>query len=693
MRRIIVLVLAMLFLAGCAESVMPAPTKVAYPAKIAYAVTPTPSTTSSATATRTATATRPPTRAVTRRPSPTAIRAATATPNVTPRRELVPEKLTTLTTKLYPYLQQAINPTPVGAGLAPPFITSIVQAGTLLSMNWNPVPDAVQYQILMNTTPSTVGATELGWTTATHWIGPLNTGALSELIRINPGFESGDFTGWNPWLYPEHISISSTYKHSGTYSCRLNIPAGVFLETGILVESEQFSVIAANTYAASLYAKVLTGDADTLLVVEIRWRDSSNVQISASTVGSIANTADWTLLSLNATAPAGAAIASVYAQAFSSSEAVALDAYVDDFSLIGQPAIRDTTLLYAVRALDAQGNISAPSTWLVATQSPSALGTPSGDHTMLDPVRKGVVTSNFVAGTAGASITPDGIDGKLLSGAPPFGDASDGDLSTTGNVTLTKDKNYGTLTVNAGHTVNAAGFVIRAQAIVVAATGVIACDGSPGGNGALNTGGPATGGAGGGVPYSSAFPEIAIPGGGGAGGDAVNGNGTTTNGNNAGAAEILNLTKRPMTWRSGGGGGGGGARGNPGCTGGAAGVAGLAGAAGGSGGNGVDGDGQTGAMSGGGGGGGGGILRVYAKSIDNAGSIQAKGGAGGNGASGLGPNKGGNGGGGGGGVVILYYRTTTGSGVGTLSATGGAAGTGGNGGAAGSDGVTASYQI
>lgn len=101
----------------------------------------------------------------------------------------------------------------------------------------------------------------------------------------------------------------------------------------------------------------------------------------------------------------------------------------------------------------------------------------------------------------------------------------------------------------------------------------------------------------------------------------------------------------------------------------------IEGGTGGRGGSSGAGDGAVWGAGGGGGGSGGGLIGIWARFIDNEGSIRAAGGAGGNGGLTDATNHGGaggGGGGGGGGFVFLVYDTLTGAG--TITAPGGAGG-------------------
>lgn len=289
-----------------------------------------------------------------------------------------------------------------------------------------------------------------------------------------------------------------------------------------------------------------------------------------------------------------------------------------------------------------------------------------------------------------------GLDADLLDGSSSaafslaththdnrFGDGSDGDVTISGDTTLTNDMNYRNLTIDGGVTLRTAGYSVRVSGTLVN-NGTISVAGGNGGNGSTGIG---AGGAGGVQAYPGHRYTLGMATAGGDG-EGTSGTGTANGtGGTAGASE-LTVTYAPRILRAGGGGGGGGAHGvadsavknsaGP-----------LAGARGGAGGAATG----AGASSrrGAGGGAGGGVIEIWAYTINNAGTITANGGDGGNGVTST--EASGNGGGGGGGCIQIFYHAVTGSGLGTRTVAGGAAGTGGNGGAAGSSGTSAATQM
>ena len=270
---------------------------------------------------------------------------------------------------------------------------------------------------------------------------------------------------------------------------------------------------------------------------------------------------------------------------------------------------------------------------------------------------------------------------------------------------LTRDLFASTMTVDAGVTINSAGFRVFVQGLLTnngtirqnganganATTGGAGGGGNGPGNGVLS-GGVAGGGGGnatgngqiGNVPASSPLGGAtatntgpAAPGNGGNGGTLQGGagGGGTAGGGNGGTAQgltIAAMTTAPHFYTlfqaqqgrngnntqlnagSAGGGGGGGAVANQG--------------------------------NGGGGGGAAGVIAICARFIAGSGSFEAKGGKGGNGSVGTGGGGAGGGGGGAGGILTVFTESkfpltvseSVAGGLGGNAA--GAAGTGGNGG-------------
>ena len=287
--------------------------------------------------------------------------------------------------------------------------------------------------------------------------------------------------------------------------------------------------------------------------------------------------------------------------------------------------------------------------------------------------------TNVAVGSDGQVVVADSTQsagvkwGDLLSAA--YGDGSDGDVTISGNTSLSRDMFYNSLTVNSAVTLNANGYRVFVKGTCTV-NGTISNDGAAGsgstggavaGAGSLGGVSGGTGGNGGTTTGSNGGGGFnTIAGQGGAGGSGASGAGGTA-GSVTTPAATFGALRHVAAVLSGGY------------------ISARNGAANptqGSGGGGGGGDGTAG----GGGGGGGGVLAVLARTITvgASGVIQANGGAGANAAAG---NRGGGGGGGGGLVWLVYDRLTN---SGTIQAAGGAKGTKtgtGTDGTAGSAGV------
>jgi hypothetical protein len=308
--------------------------------------------------------------------------------------------------------------------------------------------------------------------------------------------------------------------------------------------------------------------------------------------------------------------------------------------------------------------------------------------------RIGGVTTRLPQGTNGQSLQ---MVGTTLAYASPvyqdFGDASDGNLTVSGALTLTQNTFYDTLTVNAGAAITLSGSYLFCKHLDLsnAPAGSVKWNGNNGGTSAgagagaagaalaatwLGGGNAGTaGGAGGtGAGAQAGAPGAQNPGNGGAGGQGSAG-GTGNAGANAGGAlragaATSNFSKfsrfQQEFFRA---------------------AAQVQGGAGGAGGGSGGGDGANSGRGGGGGGAGSGVIAIFAQKITTTGStaaaaIQAMGGNGGSGGPTPTGNVGGGGGagGGGGGYIFIVYGEKVGASVsGLVSAIGGTGGAGSNG--------------
>lgn len=274
-------------------------------------------------------------------------------------------------------------------------------------------------------------------------------------------------------------------------------------------------------------------------------------------------------------------------------------------------------------------------------------------------------------------------------GVGHFGDGSDGNVTiAAGTTTLSRDMYYADLTVPNAAVLETAGFrVFVSGTLTVRGTGRIrhnGADASGGTAGSAAVSGSLGGGGSGATGVSNAAGQAGAAGStvttslGGDGGDGGTAGGPGTGGaggTSTDPAAILGGWRHLLAARGRADGG--------------AGTQWTGGAGGGSGGT------EDGTGTSGGGGGGGGVMSIWARVLDNGGTIQATGGDGGNAAVGTSTTIGG-GGGGGGGVIFLVYREAVGGTIGTVSAAGGAGGSGhalATDGADGADGLVLSFVV
>lgn len=286
-----------------------------------------------------------------------------------------------------------------------------------------------------------------------------------------------------------------------------------------------------------------------------------------------------------------------------------------------------------------------------------------------------------------------------------FGDGSDGDVTISGSVTLTRSVYYNNLTVENGGNLNVAGYKVYVKnKLTIDAGGKIQRNGNNGSNGGT-TGTAGTGG--------SVLTGVDL------GGAAAGGNGTAGSTTNASQPAGLASANPAMGGQSGNGGAGGNGTGG---NGGAARtssvpfyrpvrqitdhlIAGNSLIAGGQSGPGGAGGGGSTSLSGAGGGGGGtggGVVAIFAHILANSGDIEAKGGNGGDGGNANNANTGGGGGGGAGGGGLIWIIADVIESLGTISVAAGSGGNAGNGngsgtagtnGAAGADGRSLVYEF
>ena len=135
-----------------------------------------------------------------------------------------------------------------------------------------------------------------------------NTYTINTNLSINPSFEA-NLTGWNIANSPTSIGITTEQSYSGTSSIKVTQGTAswfIFTPAG----TSGVPVTAGSIYSLSAYVRSSTASED--FQVFIRWYNSSGTLITDSTGSTGASsTTIWTRLSVSATAPVGAAYASL----------------------------------------------------------------------------------------------------------------------------------------------------------------------------------------------------------------------------------------------------------------------------------------------------------------------------------------------------------------------------------------------
>lgn len=294
-------------------------------------------------------------------------------------------------------------------------------------------------------------------------------------------------------------------------------------------------------------------------------------------------------------------------------------------------------------------------------------------------------TGQALVATGASAATWQTISTSTLSAmnvANIFGNGADGSVTIAANTTLSADMYYNTLTVNAGVTLNTAGYAVYVKGACVI-NGTLASNGSNGGNASAGVAGTAgagaasgslgggangaagkTGNVAGGVGGNVIYAVGSAGGTGGSGSLAGGAAGTATvPPANAGGLGIITKATNPFTrclalngCQLNGGSGGGSGGGN-----------------------------ASASAATGGGGGGGGVVLLVAKTLSGSGALQAIGGNGGSSYNNTNVT-GGSGGGGGGLIVVISTTDITSTSI-TRSVAGGSGSAGFNTGTTGATGT------
>jgi hypothetical protein len=146
----------------------------------------------------------------------------------------------------------------------------------------------------------------------------------SNLITSNPGFESGNFTGWTAGA---GLAVSSSVKRSGSYSA--SAPDGVSAD----LTSARYSATAGHLYLVRLY-RYLGGILVTVgAVINFYDHASAGSLIESRTLSGPANALNWNRLQDVVIAPAGALSFEIVISFDTTTPGSSALAYVDDVAV------------------------------------------------------------------------------------------------------------------------------------------------------------------------------------------------------------------------------------------------------------------------------------------------------------------------------------------------------------------------
>jgi microcystin-dependent protein len=270
------------------------------------------------------------------------------------------------------------------------------QVGEIIYAQWYPVPRAATYEIWRNSTAAFSGAVkviDVGLATAISF--PCNVARNSQVNTINPGFESGDLTGYDlSYTIPPVgetetcYTISTTERLSGTYSCRFHPIWGE-----AWMKTVPYAVLPSEKYTIQVPINITNGyvASNNDIYCFVNWLRAGSALTTVTLHHWEDVTSGWESVTQTLTAPADAEY--VYLAFSADCGLIATPpqiilGYLDDILIYGpEPAVPDNQL-YAVRALDEDGNESNTSGWLRATQASSALGSRSSAYLQFDPTGK-----------------------------------------------------------------------------------------------------------------------------------------------------------------------------------------------------------------------------------------------------------------------------------------------------------------
>lgn len=296
----------------------------------------------------------------------------------------------------------------VATSLAAPVWNSLQIVGANLVGSFNVVPGAARYQLWKRlTTDDPSAATLVDDSVATNFTLPYNQSGNTNLQLLNPGFESGDMTGWSHASTPApgqaSFAISTAQKHTDNYAAHIIVggPGGT---SSLLADK---LAVQENTTVALSFWKYLVDSSVVGANARLVWYDANDNWLGENVVNSdTGSLGTWVKLQGTATAPSGARFVEIGIYTLGSTIDVQ-EAYIDDVALIGQSTIQ-ANFLFALKAIDANNNASAFGTWLQPPVSAQAMGDPSVAHTQINYAAAGYISSALTPGT-GVAQTPNGF--------------------------------------------------------------------------------------------------------------------------------------------------------------------------------------------------------------------------------------------------------------------------------------------
>jgi len=151
---------------------------------------------------------------------------------------------------------------------------------------------------------------------------------------INPGFETGDTTGWlSPGKAPTIFAAQTGWANSGTYSARLTGTNGSGLANWVQAVSSPISVMPGRRYSAWAHLNVLSVSSQ--VNVGIFWYDANGTFIEGVS-GNTTTTGIRTVGGSDKQAPALAATARVAVNI--GTDGGSADLYIDDAAIVSEDA-------------------------------------------------------------------------------------------------------------------------------------------------------------------------------------------------------------------------------------------------------------------------------------------------------------------------------------------------------------------